>query len=210
MTRRKPWEVSDELWAVIEPLLPKHERRFRYPGRKRIDDRKTLQGVLFVLYTGIQWEYLPQELGFGSGPTCWRRLAEWQEAGVWEELQRVLLDRLRAADRLDFSRVAVDASHVRAKRGRRSPKVGPSPVDRARPGSKHHVLTDAHGTPLRVSHTGGHRATTSMPVAWRRSAGCYGPAWAWQLCRPWSCRVSVWMIWPRYPWILREQPGSPA
>ncbi len=78
MTRRKPWEVSDELWAVIEPLLPKHERRFRYPGRKRIDDRKTLQGVLFVLYTGIQWEYLPQELGFGSGPTCWRRLAEWQ------------------------------------------------------------------------------------------------------------------------------------
>ncbi|CAL9278932.1 hypothetical protein SUDANB51_08090 [Streptomyces sp. enrichment culture] len=58
-------------------------------GRKRIDDRKTLQGVLFVLYTGIQWEYLPQELRFGSGPTCWRRLAEWQEAGVWEELLRV-------------------------------------------------------------------------------------------------------------------------
>jgi transposase len=98
VARRKPWEISDELWAVIEPLLPKHERRFRHPGRKRIDDRKTLQGVLFVLYTGIQWEYLPQELGFGSGPTCWRRLAEWQEAGVWEELQRVLLDRLRAAD----------------------------------------------------------------------------------------------------------------
>ncbi|MDQ0946163.1 transposase [Streptomyces phaeochromogenes] len=153
MARRKPWEVSDELWAVIEPLLPRHERRFRYPGRKRIDDRKTLQGVLFVLYTGIQWEYLPQELGFGSGPTCWRRLAEWQQAGVWEELQRVLLDRLRAADRLDFSRVTVDASHVQAKRGRSSPKVGPSPVDRARPGSKHHVLTDAHGTPLRVLST---------------------------------------------------------
>ncbi len=70
MARRKPWEVSDELWAVIEPLLPKHERRFRHPGRKRIDDRKTLQGVLFVLYTGVQWEFLPQELGFGSGPTC--------------------------------------------------------------------------------------------------------------------------------------------
>jgi transposase len=166
MTWRKPWEVSDELWAVIEPLLPKHERRFRYPGRKRIDDRKTLQGVLFVLYTGIQWEYLPQELGFGSGPTCWRRLAEWQEAGVWEELQRVLLDRLRAADRLDFSRVTVDASHVPAKRGRSSPKVGPSPVDRARPGSKHHVLTDAHGTPLRVSLTGGHRndVTQLLPL----------------------------------------------
>lgn len=79
--RRKPWEISEELWAVIEPLLPKHERRFRHPGRKRIDDRKTLQGVLFVLYTGIQWEYLPQEVGFGSGPTCRRRPAEWQRPG---------------------------------------------------------------------------------------------------------------------------------
>lgn len=117
MARRKPWEVSDGLWAVSEPLLPKHERRFRYPGRKRIDDRKTLQGVLFVLYTGVQWEFLPQELGFGSGPTCWRRLAEWQGAGVWEELQRVLLDGLRAADRLDFSRATSDASHVQARRG---------------------------------------------------------------------------------------------
>lgn len=76
---------------------------------------------------------------------------------MWEELQRVLLDGLRAADRLDFSRATVDASHVQAKRGRSSPKVGPSPVDRGRPGSKHHVLTDARGTPLRVSLTGGHR-----------------------------------------------------
>jgi transposase len=69
--------------------------------------------VLFVLYTGVQWEFLPQELGFGSGPTCWRGLAEWQEAGVWEELQRVLLDGLRAADRLDFSRSTIDALHDR-------------------------------------------------------------------------------------------------
>lgn len=68
--RRKPWEVGDGLWVVIEPLLPKRERRFRYPGRKRGDDRGTLQGVLFVLYTGVQWELLPQELRFGSGPTC--------------------------------------------------------------------------------------------------------------------------------------------
>ncbi|GAA3572265.1 hypothetical protein GCM10022295_62510 [Streptomyces osmaniensis] len=132
--RRKPWEVSDELWAVIEPLLPKHERRYRYPGRKRIDDRKTLQGVLFVLYTGVQWEYPPQELGFGSGPTCWRRLAEWQEAGVWEELQRVLLDGLRAADRLDFSR------------------PGPRPVGRRvrhRLAPRPPPLTDPLGSPRR-------------------------------------------------------------
>ena len=157
MTRPKPWEISDELWAVIEPLLPRRERRFRYPGRRRIEDRKTLQGILFVLYTGIQWEFLPQELGFGSGPTCWRRLAEWQQAGVWDELQHVLLNKLRHADQWDFSRAVVDSSHVHAKRGRSSPKVGPSPVDRGRPGSKHHVLTDARGTPLCVALTSGNR-----------------------------------------------------
>lgn len=85
---------------------------------------------------------------------------------MWEKLQQVLLARLREADRLDFSRATIDASHGPAKRGRSSPKVGPSPVDRGRPGSKHHVLTDAHGTPLRVSYTGGHRndVTELLPL----------------------------------------------
>jgi transposase len=75
-----PWIVSDELWELFEPLLPKRERRFRYPGRKRLDDRLALQGILFVLHTGIAWAHLPAELGFGSGVTCWRRLDEWQRA----------------------------------------------------------------------------------------------------------------------------------
>ncbi len=106
------------------------------------------------------------QLGFGAGSTCWRRLDEWQQAGVWEELRQVLLDRLRAADQLDFSRATVDASHVQAKRGRSHPEVGPSPTDRGRPGSKHHVLTDTRGTPLRVSLTGGdrHDVTQLLPL----------------------------------------------
>ena len=79
-----PWIVSDGLWQRIEPLLPRPQRNPRYPGRKRIADRQVLCGILFVLYTGIQWEFLPQELGFGSGMTCWRRLAEWNRAGVWQ------------------------------------------------------------------------------------------------------------------------------
>jgi len=83
VARPKPWDVDDELWAVIEPLLPKVERRARHPGRKRHPDRLVFQGILFVLHTGIAWEHLPQELGFGSGMTCWRRLAEWTGAGVW-------------------------------------------------------------------------------------------------------------------------------
>ncbi|GAA3784382.1 hypothetical protein GCM10022403_018770 [Streptomyces coacervatus] len=119
VARPEPWEVDDELWAVIEPLLPKVERRTRHPGRKRHPDRLVFQGILFVLHTGISWEHLPQELGFGSGMTCWRRLAEWSEAGVWPRLHEVLLAKLRSANALGFSRAAVDGSHIRALRGAR-------------------------------------------------------------------------------------------
>ena len=77
--RAKPWEAPDGLWERIEPMLPKRQRRFRYPGRKPLDDRLVLQGILFVLHTGIGWEHLPQELGFGCGMTAWRRLRAWQQ-----------------------------------------------------------------------------------------------------------------------------------
>ncbi|MFF4083531.1 IS5 family transposase [Streptomyces sp. NPDC001777] len=155
VARPKPWEADDELWAVIEPLLPKVERRTRHPGRKRYPDRLVFQGILFVLHTGIAWEHLPQELGFGSGMTCWRRLAEWTEAGVWPRLHEVLLARLRRANALDFSRAAVDGSHIRAfKRGS---KTGRSPVHRGRAGTKHHLITDATGIPLAATLTGGNR-----------------------------------------------------
>lgn len=117
MARPKPWEVNDELWAVIEPLLPKVERRARHPGRKRHPDRSVFQGILFVLHTGIAWEQLPQELGFGSGMTCWRRLAEWTKAGVRPRLHELLLAELLSANALDFSRTAVDGSHIRALKG---------------------------------------------------------------------------------------------
>ncbi|WP_154697865.1 IS5 family transposase [Lentzea guizhouensis] len=150
-----PWIVSDDLWERIEPLLPVVPRRPRNPGRKRVPDRQVLCGVLFVLHTGIQWEFLPQELGFGSGMTCWRRLRDWNEAGVWSRLHEVLLAELHVAGRLDRDRAVIDTSHVRA--ARRGPKSGPSPVDRARPGSKHHVLTDGGGIPLAVLLTGDNR-----------------------------------------------------
>jgi transposase len=78
--------LDDELWNLIEPLLPVRKRRLHHPGRKRIDDRRTLSGILFVLRTGIAWQQLPQELGYGSGMTCWRRLQEWQQAGVFQAL----------------------------------------------------------------------------------------------------------------------------
>lgn len=119
----RPWVVDDELWSRIEPLVPLPYAGCRRPGRRRtLEDRKVLCGILFVLYTGIQWEWLPQELGFGSGMTCWRRLRDWNAAGVWQRLHEVLLDELRAADRLDLSRAVIDSSHVRALKG--GPKPG--------------------------------------------------------------------------------------
>jgi transposase len=109
-SRAKPWVVDDELWAIVGPLLPQTPRGFRYPGRRRLDDRLVWQGILFVLHTGIGWEHLPQELGFGSGMTAWRRLHEWHAAGVWSQLHVVLLERLQRAGEIDWSRAIVDAS----------------------------------------------------------------------------------------------------
>jgi transposase len=115
------WLISDELWELIEPLIPALLWRFRNPGRKRLPDRACLQGILFVLHTGIGWEDLPQELGFGSGMTCWRRLRDWHKAGVWQRLHEVLLAELQAARRLDWSRAEVDSAHVWALKEGRKP-----------------------------------------------------------------------------------------
>jgi transposase len=107
--------LDAELWTLIQPLLPPPKpRRPRYPGRKPLDDRAVLTGILFVLQSGIPWEMLPQEMGCGSGMSCWRRLRDWQQAGVGDRLHEVLLARLRAADRIDWSRVIVDSSSIRA------------------------------------------------------------------------------------------------
>jgi len=123
--------LDDDLWAMIEPMLPPPKpRRFRHPGRKPISNRRTLTGILFVLRTGIPWEMLPREMGWGSGVTCWRRLRDWQAAGVWDRVHERLLAELRKRDALDLSIAAVDSGSVRAvgegkKRGR-TQRIGAS------------------------------------------------------------------------------------
>ena len=115
--------LDDALWELIEPHLPPPKpRRHRYPGRKPVPDRAALTGIVFVLRTGIPWEYLPRELGC-SGMTCWRRLRDWHAAGVWERIRRTLLAELRGADRIDWSRAVVDSASLRALKGgrRRAP-----------------------------------------------------------------------------------------
>ena len=115
--------VSDELWAQIEPLLPAHEVS-ELGGRPRVPDRAALTGILFVLKTGIQWEDLPQEMHCGSGMTCWRRLREWQAAGVWERLHLHFLRRLQHAEQIDWQRCSLDASSVPSppRPGKRRPQ----------------------------------------------------------------------------------------
>ena len=110
--------IDDELWARIEPLLPRRPARHRrYAGRKPIPDRAVLTGILFVLRSGIPWNLLPREMGCGSGTTCWRRLVRWQRAGVWKRLHTALLVELRRRGRLDLARAVVDSSSLRALRG---------------------------------------------------------------------------------------------
>jgi transposase len=108
--------VSDELWAIVVPLLPPEPPKPK-GGRPRVSDRAALTGIIFVLKSGIPWEMLPQELGCGSGVTCWRRLRDWQAGGVWDRLHRELLDRLGEADRIDWSRASLDSASIPAKRG---------------------------------------------------------------------------------------------
>jgi transposase len=145
--------VTDELWERVQTLLPTPpKRRFRFPGRKPLDYRMVLTGILFVLKTGIAWDDLPAELGCGCGKTCRHYLQQWHQAGVWRKLHALLLAELNSADEIDWARALVDASFAKAPEG--GEETGPNPTDRRKCGSKHHVLTDAQGIPLNATVTG--------------------------------------------------------
>jgi len=115
--------VPDELWALVEPILPVHPPSPK-GGKPRTPDRVCLTGILFVLKTGIPWEDFPQEMGC-CGMTLWNRMEEWRNAGVWDALHRLLLDQLRGEDAIDFDRVIVDSSSVRAVHGGKKPDPAP-------------------------------------------------------------------------------------
>ncbi len=106
--------VDDALWAELEPLLP--DRPVGRIGRPRVDDRAAFSAIVFVLLTGVPWRMVPKDIGC-SGVTAWRRLRDWQQAGVWERLHQQMLRRLNAAGQIDWSRAIVDGSHIRALSG---------------------------------------------------------------------------------------------
>jgi transposase len=122
-----------------------HHRDPRAEGR--VPDRACLTGILFVLRSGIPWQMLPRELGCGSGMTCWRRLRDWHLAGIWDRIHFALLDWLAPGGWIDWSRAIVDSCSVRAVCG--GPKTGPNPTDRAKRGSKRHLICDGGPTTRR-------------------------------------------------------------
>ncbi|WP_390676382.1 IS5 family transposase [Aquisphaera giovannonii] len=154
--------VTDSLWERLEPLLPPPpRRRARFPGRKPLWPRQVLTGILFVLNTDIAWDDLPAEPGCGCGKTCRR----WHRAGVWLKLHATLLAELNGADRIDWGRALVDASFAKAPEG--GEDTGPSPTDRGKSGSRHHLMTDARAYPLGATVTAANvnDVTQALPLA---------------------------------------------
>lgn len=119
--RRK---VSDELSATLEPLIPEFEHSPKGGRRRSVDDRAALNGFMYVLETGVPLEDLPQELGYGSGMACWRRLRDWQAAGVWEKLHLAMLPGPRDHDQIDWGRASIDGASVPSNRDWRRPHAG--------------------------------------------------------------------------------------
>ena len=153
-----PWTyATDALWAVVRPHLPAlpAPKRADRPGRPRLDDRRCLEGLLFVAHAGLAWNALPRALRVGSPRTLRRRLALWQGAGCWAAVHAAILEAMDNAGRIDWTRLAMDSSTVRAVGTGADPDgqaTGPSPVDRGRPGSKH-VLMVAGARALPIAAT---------------------------------------------------------
>lgn len=159
MEARMPKEFFEE----VQPLLPAEKAPGRQGGRPSIGHEVVLKVIWFVLVTGCRWADVPLELGC-SGRTAHRRLRAWEEMGIWDRLHLHLLTLLRKAGDLDLHTVIVDSVQVRAFGGGQA--TGPSPVDRGKPGSKHTLMVDRHGTPLAIRTAGANVSdqTQILPV----------------------------------------------
>ena len=155
--------VPDDLWERMVPLLPpRRSRRNHNPGRLPVPNRVALAGIVCVLRRGGAWRDVPAQVVGCSEVTSWRRLRDWTEASVRPRLHAALLSESRAWGLLAMDDTAIDGFHVCALKG--GDHVGPSPVDRARPGSRHHVIIDQHGT------------TPAAATISTRTAACCGRA----------------------------------
>ena len=108
--------VPDELWLIVEPLIPRQRLRPQGGGTRQVEARAVFTAVVYVLTTGCAWRHLPPSFGV-SRATAHRRFTAWTKAGLWRRLHRAVLDELGAGGHLDWSRAIADAASVRAKRG---------------------------------------------------------------------------------------------
>ena len=115
--------LTDEQWQLIEPLLPKPVRRKDKRGRPLAPNRACFEGILWILQTGAAWRFLPDE--FPSPATCWRRLKQWEDEGVWLNAWRALLGALDEEGLLRWDETFLDGSFAPAKKGA-PPSVKPS------------------------------------------------------------------------------------
>nr|WP_231399695.1 IS5 family transposase [Longispora fulva] len=148
----------EALWQLARGLIPPHPKPWQGGGRRRVDDRAVLAAILYVLRSGCSWWALPASFGV-TRPTAHRRFSEWTKAGFFALLHQAILDLLGQAGQIDWSRASVDAMHVRAVKG---DLTGPSPVDRGKPGSKIHAISEREGLPLNVEVSAGN--TPDMKV----------------------------------------------
>jgi transposase len=143
--------LTDSQWAFIHPLLPPPART----GRPRADDRRTIDGVFYILITGCRWQDLPRE--YGAATTVWRRLKCWGEIGVWDRNWRAALAHLDRDGHLDWSIVFLDGSFVPAKKG--GDHVG---LTRKGKGTKWMLVVDGHGLPLGFHLAGADQAEVRL------------------------------------------------
>jgi len=156
--------LPDEWWAIVEPLLPPDPPKPN-GGRPRVPDRAALTGIIVVLKSGIPWEMLPQEMGRGSGVTCWRRLRDWQEAGGGT----VSTTPSSTGSATPVGSIgAGPAWTVPVSRQKGSEAVGPNPTDRGKPGTKHHVIgvRIARNGIESSQRLGRHRRVIECTLAW--------------------------------------------
>ncbi len=150
-------EIPDELWNLIEPLLPP-DKPPGADGRPRVFNRTVLNGILYVLRTGCPWKMVPRT--YSSGSTCHLRFQTWVRGGVFQRIWRVVLEALRRPPRHRLALPVDGQCHGIGTRQRRGSKRK-KPYESRQTGTKRHQLTDAQGLPL---------AVTLCPIASRSSA----------------------------------------
>src|SRR6266704_5068315 len=157
------FRISDELWAVLEPLLPVHVNTHRFGGgRPRVPDRDCADAIFYVLRTGCQWQALDQtELCAHS--TAHDRFQEWLKANVFLELWQAGVERFDELCGIDWGWLSMDGAMTKAPLG--GEKTGPNPTDRGKSGVKRSVLTEGHGVPLAVEIEGANRHDRKLTLA---------------------------------------------